>query len=404
MLSDAPPGNQQATSSSTLDPQISDAATVEQFDNPQASEAAQVVAAQTPPPLVNRPTDTGSGTPTSPQLFESPQFVNSADDFTFVSPTLHESPPVTPLVLKDLPTTHGHPITAPSPVLGSSQVTTPRQVPKPQSLVTPSPLGSSQAISNQAVISPTVAGPLSVIPPPVLGFSQPVTPHQDVTAPTFAQQQTTSSPQVIQGSRAAVVYPPSNLAEGVVSGNSGVAAIPASAYKLQSKATATPPIRRDSIEGVPDIALFLSPSGYQLSPQQDPPITPEESILTTPSTTPSPDELVVPSSQQSLEECLAIMPSVDDPNPPPSQQSPGEVLTISGGLRADTAPGHFRFAPRIIPDYRIDRSDFPSWLLDRVRLDFVLSVEAGDIWKKLIITWLRQERRVGFGLNEKLVS
>jgi len=56
----------------------------------------------------------------------------------------------------------------------------------------------------------------------------------------------------------------------------------------------------------------------------------------------------------------------------------------------------------VIPTFNIDRSDLPSWLLERGRLDSVLSVEAGEIWEKLITTWLRQERRLGFGLNEQL--
>lgn len=479
MLSDTPPGNQQATSSSTPHSQISDTTTIEQFDNlppgndstlvgeddivrlpsaalhPQASETAQVVPAQisTPLPLVNRPTDAGSGIPMSPGAFESPQFVtpqelpappqfvNSAEDFSFVSvPALHTSPSVTPLVFEDFPTTHEHPFVAPSPVLGSSQAVTLHQISEPHSLVTPSLLESSQAVTHQAAITPTVADPLSLIPCHVLGSSQPVTFHQvvpttTVTEPLAAPAPSIESPQIVSPQRAnasqnlapqhqitglppqaiqdpqpAIVYS-SDLAEGIVGSNLRVAAMSTSAYKLQSKATATPPIRRDSIEGVPDVVLTLSPSGYQL---QDPLATPAESILTTPSTTPSPEELVVPSSQQSLEEYLTIpmeitmstptMPSVDDPNTPPSQQSLEEHLTISAGLRADTVPDCFRFAPRVIPNLHIDRSDFPSWLLERGRLDFVLSVEAGDIWKKLITTWLRQERRAGFGLNEKLVS
>ena len=46
----------------------------------------------------------------------------------------------------------------------------------------------------------------------------------------------------------------------------------------------------------------------------------------------------------------------------------------------------------------------PSWLLEYGRLDSILSVEAGGLWEKLITTWVRQERRLGFGLNEDIVS
>ena len=88
---------------------------------------------------------------------------------------------------------------------------------------------------------------------------------------------------------------------------------------------------------------------------------------------------------------------------PSSQHSLEDFLTIPVDLPPGMAPKHFRFAPRVIPAYSIDRSDFPSWLIERGRLDYVLSVEAGDIWEKLITTWLRQERRLGFGMNEKIV-
>ena len=143
-------------------------------------------------------------------------------------------------------------------------------------------------------------------------------------------------------------------------------------------------IRRESIDGAPDIILSLSPSGYQLSEQQGPLVTPMETVSTTPSASSSPDELIVPSSQSSLEDCLEIPMEAAIDIPPTSNR--------------------FQFAPRVIPNYTIDRSDLPSWLLGSGRLDFVLEVEGGDLWKKLIVTWLRQERRVGFGLDAKIVS
>jgi len=467
-LSGAPPDNQQATSSSTPHPQIFDAATVDLPPENDTTSDDDIVGsprtalqrsgtaraqAQTliPPPLVGQPIDPGSGIPASPQTFDSPRFVvpheifsppwfvNSTEAPPSVSaPTLHESPLTAHLVLEDLPATHESPFVAPSPVLESLQLITPHWAPGPHSPVT-SPLGFPQTVTDPSIIPPMVAEPLSPVPHPVLGFSQPVTLHQAVPAPTVTQPlvvpapQTTSTqqtnpyhelapqhqvtdtlPQVIQGPQVAVVYPSPDVTEDV-GGNSGLMAIPTGAYKLRDEATAVPPVRtrRDSIEGVPDVVLFLSPSGYQLSSQQDPLLSPAESILTTPSATPSPDELV-PSSQQSLEEYLAIpmetvvtiptTSSADNPNIPSSQQSIGERSTVAIGLGANTAPNCFRFATRVVPDYSIDRSDFPSWFLERGRLDFVLSVEAGDIWKKLITTWLKQERRVGFGLNEKLVS
>ena len=156
--------------------------------------------------------------------------------------------------------------------------------------------------------------------------------------------------------------------------------------------------------------MTLGGSGYELatrSPQPDPSIAPR-------STTPSFDGLIIPSSQRSLEEFLTIPEEIEmnipntlpaeEPTTPSSQHQIEEPLTTPTSSEITTTqPKRLHFAPRVIPSYSIDRSDFPSWLLERGRLDYVLSVEAGDIWKKLITVWLKQERRLGFGLNENIV-
>ena len=148
--------------------------------------------------------------------------------------------------------------------------------------------------------------------------------------------------------------------------------------------TAVTQSRRDSTEGAPDMMLVLGESGYEVvtrSSQLDIPGLPS---TTSSSTTPPPDEPIVPSLQQSVEESLQI---------------PADI----GMAPRDTAPRRFFAAPRVIPTYNIDRSDLPSWLLELGRLDYVLSVESGALWEKLITTWLRQERRLGFGIDESIV-
>ena len=81
------------------------------------------------------------------------------------------------------------------------------------------------------------------------------------------------------------------------------------------------------------------------------------------------DELVVPSSQQSLEGCLTIpmevetsdpaTPSADEPIVPSSQQSLEEPVTIPATSVATTKSNTFVYALRVVPDYNIDRLDLP---------------------------------------------
>ena len=400
MTSGTPLSNRPATPPPAPQSQTSDAVAIDQTDDlpsgiddtvvsedeavrapnitspPRVSKVMQGIPAQAsvPPPLVNQPTITGSVIPTP---FEPPQFVAPQEIF---------GPPQSVRSVEDpSPTTlHDSPSTASSPALGSSRAITPNQAAESHSLVAPSPLGSSQVVPHIIVTPPTVAEPSCS----VLGSSQVVTPHQsDVTS-----------------------------AEHIVSSNSGATVAMTTSYKHRSRGTKTPStqIRRDSIDGAPDVMLSLSPSGYQPSQQQEPLVTPMEAVSTTPSASPSPDDLIVPSSQSSLEDCLEIpmetttnipsTPSGDVPTNSSPQRSLGEPLAISMEPGTNSTSNRFQFAPRVIPYYTIDRSDLPSWLLDSGRLDFVLEVEGGDLWKKLIVTWLRQERRVGFGLDAKLVS
>ena len=161
-----------------------------------------------------------------------------------------------------------------------------------------------------------------------------------------------------------------------------------STYKTRVPSGAISQSRRNSIEGVPDVILTLGGTGYELSGQPNISVAPPAATSSTsesPTTliTP-PDDLIVPSSQQSLEEVLTIPPGTD------------AVINKGSGIS--------RFAPRVIPEYDHDQSDFPSWLHKPKRLKAVQDVEAGDLWKKLIGLWLQQERRLAFGLNNKIVS
>ncbi|KAF9784807.1 hypothetical protein BJ322DRAFT_1109516 [Thelephora terrestris] len=181
---------------------------------------------------------------------------------------------------------------------------------------------------------------------------------------------------------------------------SETAAAATSTYKARSKpnVTATTAPRRDSIEGAPEIILTLIGSGYELLKQPDVPSFATSSPPTSSSPTPSTTSFgeIVPSSQQSLEGFLTIPSdtSLALEHPPPSHQplDGPSIATERSTL----------LASRITPSYRIDRSDIPSWLIERGRLDSVLMVEAGSLWERLIALWLRQERRLGFGLDEKI--
>ena len=374
------------------------------------------------PPVVAEPT---------PTIVEPSQPV--APSQVVVSPVVHEStrlavPPVPQPSQTVLPMkTAISPVVRKSasfvapPVLESSKTLAPEQ--SMTSVVSPSPvLGSSQMVTiNQAPISPIVhkSAPL-VNPSDVLGSSQAVAPRQvDISQKSASECQVAGPPHP----RPTAANGSSHLPEGIATGdNPGVTT--KGAYKVQGKArtTVVSRTRRDSIEGAPEVMLSLRGSGYELidSLSQREPFTGSPPPSTTPSSatpssTPSPDDLIVPSSQQSIEGYLTIpmetetdiptAASVDEPIIRLSQQLREGSLAVSTAVETTgTAPGRFLFAPRVIPTYNIERSDLPSWLLDRGRLDYVLSVEAGAIWEKLIITWLRQERRLSFGLNDKLVS
>ena len=267
-------------------------------------------------------------------------------------------------------------------------------------LVTPV-LESSQAVpSGQVIVAPIARKPPSLVNPTIVGPIHPVAP-----------QQVTDPPHVTHEPRPAAAPGSPDLVGDATGGDSGATVTTKGVYRLRDKVSATTANRtwRDSIEGTPDVILSLGGSGYEFvnpSLQQEPPIrfVENDDVSIPPSTAPSPaPSSIMPSSQQSLEEYLTIPTDVVDLTPP-SEHIVEELLSAAlPSEPATVASGRFPSAPREIPTYDIDRSDFPSWLLERDRLEFVLSVEAGDLWEKLITAWLRQERRLGFGLNETIV-
>jgi hypothetical protein len=444
-LSNGTPGEQEAGPSSSSNHQTSPTAAIEKstelssapVDQVEVIEAPSVAPPQVIPSRASIPSpgnhqpsaavfqfpgsDPGSSVPllgsetpklvTPQQTFAPPRSVESANDTAIASRPVAE-----PL-----------PFVTPSPSLGFSRTVSPHQatvspiapqppylvaptippiVLEPPSLVTPSlVLGTPQTVIPQAIAFPTVPEPPLVTPE----ISQPVRPHQaaishkvnephPVAVPSATLGPSTSTdpleftdqrrpsdpPNVTRELQTIAPHSPSDLAKGhnpgvVVAAGDGCATRP----------------RRDSIEGAPGIMLTLGGSGYEFVPsswQLDIPTAPPSTASS--SSTPSPDELIIPSSQQSLEGSLTIPMDIET-NPLSSPTTESEITT--------PASGSFRFAPRVIPAYRIDRSDFPSWILERGRLDYVLNVEAGTVWEKLIGTWLRQERRLEFGINEKIV-
>ena len=402
-LSSGTPDEQEAGPSSSSNHQTSPTAAIEKstelssspVDQAEAIEAPSVAPLQVIPPRASIPSpgnhqpsaavfpfpggDPGSSVPllgsetpklvTPQQTFAPTRPVESAKDtaiasqpvaeplpFVTPSPSLEFSQTVSPHQATVSPIVPQHPyLVAPSTVLGTSQMVGPCQVTSPPIVLEPPSLvlGTPQTVIPQAITFPTVPEPPLVTPE----ISQPVGPHQAAISYKVNEPHPVAVPSATLGA-------------------------------TQS--------RRDSIEGAPGIMLTLGGSGYELvSPswQLDIPTAPPSTASS--SSTPSPDELIIPSSQQSLEGSLTIPMDIET-NPPGSPTTESEITTPASGC--------FRFAPRVIPSYRIDRSDFPSWILERGRLDYVLNVEAGTVWEKLIGTWLRQERRLEFGINEKIVS
>ena len=453
MISNAPPESQETASSSTEGTsQIYGTSTIEDFGKTQprtnTTAADQVIGTtgatplpqplenlwaipsqMTMPPLINghpttmelRPPSNNPessvpsqaseavGFVTPQQIFPPPVFVESIrNNVAVISSMISKSPLATPSQVFEHST-----------MITSSQAAVSSAIPKVSYLVTPSPtLASSQTtLPGQVNVPHMIPKPLLVTPSPVLEFPPMVTYNQigispmasEAPPPVVIPPKVLEPPRAIdlQGStdRRQVSNPPQVIDEPRTV---------TSAYKRrdQTNVTTATQSRRNSIEGAPNIMLTLSRAGYELvipSAQSDISTAPPSTVSSSPAL--SPDELIVPSSQRSLEEFLVIpmevesgvsnTPPTDELVIPSSPQSLEGTPTVSEG--ANKTSGHFHFAPRVIPDYNIDRSDFPLWLLECGRLDFVLSVEAGDIWERLITTWLRQERRLGFGLDDKIV-
>ena len=386
--------------------------------------------------------DDGPGVSVPPQSFETPRFVTPQEIF---SPLQFLEPTNAPLMVTESSSSQ---ISVPSQASVSPIVQDPALLVnapiRESTLINSTAAGSSPQVVPQQVVSQEPIPPHQVASPPIVqdpaslanapirestlinstaaGSSPQVVPQQVVSQEPIPPHQVASPPHVIQP-QPAVKSDSSDPMGDVTRGKSGAAVRAKGTYRSRNKASAKTAnrARRVSIEEAPDIILSLGGSGYELADpalHQEPPTTLADNntdLSIAPSSTPPLDELIVPSSRQSTEEYLTIPTeamTVDQTAPPkdnamvsPSQQSAEEPLAVSLAPETTTAAsGHFAFALRVIPDYNIDRSDLPSWLFEHGRLNYILSVEAGEIWEKLITTWLRQERRLAFGLNEKLVS
>lgn len=376
---------------------------------PQPFETTQTIPPETPIRVDNQPPTTifrsPSGDPGSsmpPQVPETPQFVTPEQIF---APSSIEPNNDTIVV----PQTIATPLATTFPVLEFPQTVALHQVtvyptsPEPHLVASSLTLGTPKAvIPHQTIVIPE--SPL-VTPHPVLEFSQTVVPHQPVISP----EHRASDPPQVNHDPQSITRHPSDPTKEITNDNLGVAA--EGGYKLRGQAVTTATrSRRDSVEGAPDITLTLGVSGYEIVACPSQPDISTPLSITPSSTAPPLGELIVPSPEQLPEELT--IPEDVEMNPPdisltgelPSQQSLDEPSTPAVSETVITTSKKFYFTPRVIPNCVVDRSDFPSWLLESRRLDCVLSVEAGDLWKKLITTWLMQERRLGFGLNEKIVS
>ena len=277
-------------------------------------------------------------------------------------------------------------LVAPSPILDPSQTTIDHQV-----VASPMIPTSSSPIDSCSVLeSPQSTIPSRTIDPPAVNGP----PYTQILSTTLGPSRGSDLPQTTHESQSVALRHPSDPFNGVASNDSGAVVASQNGYKLphQTRTATTARSRHGSIEGAPEITLTLNGSDYELVIPSAQPV-----VSITPSITPSD---AAPSSQVSLEEFLTppMETEADFSGVPPMGGFVDRSLEQSHKEPSTTpASGCFYFAPRIIPDYSIDRSDLPSWFIERGRLDYVLSVEAGNTWEKLIAAWLRQERRLGFG-------
>ena len=361
----------------------------------------------------------GLGSPASPQTSQPVEFVSPQEIFgldmsvrSIAKDTFANHLPTVPSFLVPPP------VLVPTPVLDSRRVdpVNPVVLESPSNTFSPT---SETVASHQVPISLMTPGVVHPdYPPLVLNPPQSIIPQHAARPPVRELPVSSERPPVARVAKAIDLVLPSG-------GNPETINVVKSTWRArdQTGSTHATQSRRNSIEGAPEVILTLIGSGYE-RPQPSAP----------PSSTSPLDGFIVPSSQQSLEEVLSIPTS---PSISPSNQSivaspqqsledsmihtetntsaPDTLLvreiaeappqqSLDGAITLPKQPYDFPFAPRIIPNYGIDKSDLPSWLLERGRLDSVLYVEAGGMWEKLITTWLQQERRLGFGLDEKIVG
>ena len=243
-------------------------------------------------------------------------------------------------------------------------------LPTPSLVLVPPPILDSceVAVLDQAAV---ILGPAPDISSQI---SQTIVPHQLVNSPMTAQVlHLVPAPPAPGPSQAAT---PCQFSPVTLTGPAAVS----STFKTHEPGI-TSQSRRNSIKGAPDVILMLSGSGYELLGQLD--ISIALHTATAAPTTPL-DDLVIPLSQQSLKGVLTIPLGTD------------AIISKGSGMS--------RFAPHVIPKFNHNKSDFPSWLHEHKRLNTILKVEAGDLWKKLIGLWLQQERQLAFGLNDEIVS
>ena len=348
------------------------------FPPPRSLEPTKNYHINVPPTVTESPATTqtvpGPSQPVAPnQVVVSPV---AHDLGRLVAPVLESSQTITPSQAAVSPVVH-EPSLLVTPVLEPTQVVAPNRtlnsaaVHDSPRLVTPFPiLESCQLVTtNQVTVSPLVD------PSTILGSSQAVAPQQVVVSPKPVSPPQAIDPHVIHTPQPAVAHGSSDLTGGVAGDSSGVTVATKSTYRSRDGVGVVDPNRprRSSIEGAPDVMLSLCGSGYQLI---DPSSQRDMSIYTPPHTAPSPttpssalppDELTVPSSQQSLEESPTIPMEVETVIPTSPSPSAGELIgpspqrpvkgppTTSAASEITTTPsGRYRFAPRVIPTYNID--------------------------------------------------
>ena len=229
---------------------------------------------------------------------------------------------------------------------------------------------------------------------PVANPSQPViNPSQLVVNPSqlFVNPQVVVEPNqspleavVVQPGPGVTPIPskPTTSAADVLVANSA----PKVQYRVRNLADTISgvPSRRGSIDGVPEMGIYL-PTNPEETSHQDSIENDESEVVVDLRDYISEGELesLVSSSQKSSDEIRDLLP------PPPSSQLQQSDF---GGIANQPQSTHTRTHPQL----NIDEEDLPTWMIKKGQWRYIASTTGGPTWEELLKGYMRQERRLEF--------